>query len=115
MEGRFFFIFKKQKSIIMIRPSRFGIAFAPRPKITLEFRKDDELQYASVDLNECIWNADDETDILNFVVAKRTEFSDLRVSPSQLKRLILKIVNEMIPSLRKPISQSSMNIRVVMI
>ena len=106
MEGRFFFIFKKQKSIIMIRPTRFGIAFAPRPKITLEFRKDDELQYASVDLNECNWNEDDENDILNFVVEKRSEFSDPRVSHSQLKRLILKIRDEMIKSLRKPIKKN---------
>ena len=94
----------------MIRPSRFGIKFAPSPKITLEYRKNDnELQYASVDLNECNWNEDDESDILNFVVEKRSEFSDPRVSHSQLKRLILKIRDEMIKSLRKPMKENNID------
>ena len=94
----------------MIRPSRFGIKFAPSPKITLEYRKNDnELQYASVDLNECNWNEDDESDILNFVLEKRTEFSDPRVSHSQLKRLILKIRDEMIKSLRKPMKENNID------
>jgi len=76
-------------------PSRFGLKFGPRPKITLEFRKDDdELEYASVDLTECKWD-DDEEEVLTYVLNKNDVFKNPRISRSQLRNLLEKIRDEM--------------------
>ena len=90
--------------------------FAPVLPLTLEFRKDDELQYASVDLNECNWNEDDENDILNFVVEKRAS-SRIRASLTLNWSVLFEDQRWMTKSLRKPMETSSMklSVRVVMI
>ena len=82
-------------------PSRFGLKFGPRPKITLEFRKDDdELEYASVDLTECKWD-DGEEEVLTYVLNKNDVFKNPRISRSQLRNLLEKIRDEMMKTVYK--------------